>query len=111
MPPLKNYWSKTSICVVFDFQDERERQIGQIRDRVNRIKYERTMTAKEPTREFKKSFVNMAQEQPDSLSDDEKMQRIAKEMERKFKEGGVQSVTTVSYSLAGLVPIKLLPRF
>lgn len=74
---------------------ERDRQIGQIRERVNRIKYERTMTMKDPTvSRSKKSFANMAQEQPDSLTEDEKMQRIAKEMEKKFKEGGVQSVTT-----------------
>lgn len=58
------------------------------------------MTMKDPTvSRSKKSFANMAQEQPDSLTEDEKMQRIAKEMEKKFKEGGVQSVTTVNVLL------------
>ena len=46
------------------------------------------MTMKPPSiDEPTKSFANLAQERPDDgLTDDERMQKIAKEMERKFKE-------------------------
>ena len=54
------------------------------------------MTEKDPSDAPIKTFVNMAEQQSGDLTEDEKMQRIAEEMERKFKEGGVQSVTTVN---------------
>eukprot|EP00111_Clytia_hemisphaerica_P002852 TCONS_00008039-protein len=78
---------------------ERERQIEQIRERVNRIKHERTIGAKESSRtpsaepdtegnEEDKSFANIAQD-----ADHDKMEKLAQEMEKKFKESNSQQAS------------------
>ena len=72
-------------------QSERERQIAAVRDRVARIKYERTMTIKEPRDESSTGFEALLDEQEtQGLTEDEKMTRIAKKMEMKLREEGAQ---------------------
>ena len=56
-----------------------------------RIKYERTMTIKEPRDESSTGFEALLDEQEtQGLTEDEKMTRIAKKMEMKLREEGAQ---------------------
>lgn len=80
-------------------QTERERQIDQIRERVHRIKTERTLKSTTPESGKGKPFAKLAHEQPAGLREDEKMQNIAKEVERKLKEGTIQNASTVFFIL------------
>ena len=80
-------------------QEERERQIASIRERVARIKYERTMTMKEPKDPNAVGFESVLNpDEAKGLSEDEKMARIAKEMEKKFKSEAQQRPSTSNVS-------------
>ena len=85
-----------SFFVLF-FQNERERQIQSVQERVKRMKYERTMTVKEPKEEGGvEGFSSLLEdEEALGLTEDEKMARIAKKMELKFKQEGNQTAEQV----------------
>ncbi|XP_032219683.2 trichohyalin [Nematostella vectensis] len=66
---------------------ERERQITMIKERIARVRHERTMTMKEPrdptAPQGFQSFLD--DEEVKGLSEDERMKRVAAKMEQKFK--------------------------
>jgi len=78
-------------------KNERERQIQSVKERVKRIKYERTMTVKEPREEgVADGFKGLLEDdEADGLSEDEKMARIAQKMEMRFKQEGNQNIDQV----------------
>lgn len=77
-----------SLHSVFCFatQEERERQITMVRERIARVRHERTMTMREPKDEKAQGFESLlSEEEKQGLSEEEKMKRIAAKMEEKFK--------------------------
>lgn len=101
------------------YQTERERQIEQIRERVNRIKNERTVVTPTtpPTHDGADggasgdgpaSFTNMAQG-----ADHDKMEKLAKDMENKFKEAQVYFISDnlTTLVLNSILNIYLLQTF
>mgnify|MGYP000117374317 FL=1 len=79
-------------------QEERERQVARVRDRINRVRYERTMTVREPKDDKAQGFDSLlTEEEKQGLSEEEKMNRIAAKMQEKFKsEPRRVSVVSVS---------------
>ena len=95
---LHNIYIKKYFLYLLIYQTERERQIEQIRERVNRIKHERTIvTPTTPPADNAEggggqdaaSFADMAQS-----ADHDKMEKLAKDMENKFKEAQVRKLST-----------------
>ncbi|RMX39987.1 hypothetical protein pdam_00022972 [Pocillopora damicornis] len=77
-------------------KEERERQITMVRERIARVRYERTMTMREPKDEKAQGFESLlTEEEKEGLSEEEKMKRIAAKMEEKFKSEQ-RRVSTVS---------------
>lgn len=67
-------------------KEERERQITMVRQRIERVRYERTMTVREPKDEKAQGFESLlSEEEKLGLNEEEKMKRIAAKMEEKFK--------------------------
>ena len=57
-----------------------------VRERIARVRYERTMTMREPKDEKAQGFESLlSEEEKAGLSEEEKMKRIAAKMEEKFK--------------------------
>lgn len=74
------------IFFYFPTQEERERQITMVRERIARVRYERTMTMREPKDEKAQGFESLlSEEEKQGLSEEEKMKRVAAKMEEKFK--------------------------
>ena len=74
------------IFLYFPSQEERERQITMVRERIARVRYERTMTMREPKDEKAQGFESLlSEEEKQGLSEEEKMKRVAAKMEEKFK--------------------------
>ena len=67
-----------------------------VRDRISRVRHERTMTMKEPKSESKGFDHILTQEEAEGLSAEEKMKLIAAKMEQKFKVEERRVSTTVS---------------
>ncbi|CAH1784103.1 unnamed protein product [Owenia fusiformis] len=68
-------------------KDERQRQITMVRERVARVKYERTMTTKGKRDPNAKTFEELVDSNElKDLSSDDKMERVAKMMQDKFKQ-------------------------
>ncbi|PFX16028.1 hypothetical protein AWC38_SpisGene19720 [Stylophora pistillata] len=77
-------------------KEERERQITMVRERIARVRYERTMTMREPKDEKAQGFESLlTEEEKEGLSEEERMKRIAAKMEEKFKSEQ-RRVSTVS---------------
>ena len=71
-----------------------------VRERIARVRYERTMTMREPKDEKAQGFESLlTEEEKAGLSEEEKMKRIAAKMEEKFKseQRRVSTVTAVSF--------------
>ena len=66
-----------------------------VRDRISRVRYERTMTMKEPKSESKGFDHILTQEEAEGLSPEERMKLIAAKMEQKFKVEERRVSTTV----------------
>lgn len=66
-----------------------------VRDRLSRVRYERTMTMKEPRSESKGFDHILTQEEAEGLSAEERMKLIAAKMEQKFKVEERRVSTTV----------------
>jgi len=57
-----------------------------VRERIARVRHERTMTMREPKDEKVQGFESLlSEEEKQGLSEEEKMKRIAAKMEEKFK--------------------------
>eukprot|EP00794_Sanderia_malayensis_P006079 gene6079-6782_t len=71
---------------------ERERQIESVRNRVARIKYERTLTIKEPVDESSPSGFNklLTDKETDGLTEDEKMAKAARKLELIMRQEGTK---------------------
>lgn len=80
-----------------------------VRERIARVRYERTMTMREPKDEKAQGFESLlTEEEKEGLSEEEKMKRIAAKMEEKFKSEQ-RRVSTVS--AVGCVKLKKLCFF
>lgn len=67
-------------------KEERERQVARVRDRINRVRYERTMTVREPKDDKAQGFDSLlTEEEKQGLSEEEIMNRVAAKMQEKFK--------------------------
>ena len=66
-----------------------------VRDRISRVRHERTMTMKEPKSESKGFDHILTQEEAEGLSPEERMKLIAAKMEQKFKVEERRVSTTV----------------
>lgn len=66
-----------------------------VRDRISRVRHERTMTMKEPKSESKGFDHILTQEEAEGLSAEDKMKLIASKMEEKFKVEERRVSTTV----------------
>ena len=83
---------------IFPLQEERERQITMVRERIARVRYERTMTMREPKDEKAQGFESLlTEEEKEGLNEEEKMKRIAAKMEERFKSE-TRRVSTVTVS-------------
>ena len=69
-----------------------------VRDRISRVRHERTMTMKEPRSESRGFEHILTEEEKEGLSPEEKMKLIAAKMERKFKVEERRVSTTVGIS-------------
>ncbi|XP_041457735.1 trichohyalin-like isoform X3 [Lytechinus variegatus] len=65
-------------------KDERERQIAMVKERVQRVRYERTQTMKFKG-EGKKQFQDYLEKEESGLTEDEKMMKIADRINSQFK--------------------------
>lgn len=76
-----------------------------VRDRIQRARYERTMTMKEPRSESKGFDHILTREEAEGLSSEEKMKLIAAKMEQKFKveERRVSITVRITLNLCILV--------
>lgn len=72
-----------------------------VRDRITRVRYERTMTMKEPKSTSKGFDHILTQEEAEGLGPEEKMKLIAAKMEEKFKvvERRVSSTVTANCTI------------
>ena len=69
-----------------------------VRERIARVRYERTMTMREPKDEKAQGFESLlTEEEKEGLSEEEKMKRIAAKMEERFKSE-TRRVSTVAVS-------------
>lgn len=66
-----------------------------VRDRISRVRHERTMTMKEPKGESKGFDHILTQEEAEGLDPEERMKLIAAKMEQKFKVEERRVSTTV----------------
>lgn len=67
-----------------------------VRDRISRVRYERTMTMKEPKKKDSKGFDHLlTQEEAEGLNEEDRMKLIAAKMEEKFKNAERRASTTV----------------
>jgi hypothetical protein len=73
----KQYLEKTQAS-------ERERQMTMIKERVARVRFERTMTMRQKSNQTSTQFENLLQDSSD-LTEDEKMALAAKRMQERFK--------------------------
>ena len=80
---------------MYVLQEERDRQFTLVRDRISRVRHERTMTMMEPGKDSKGFAHILSQEEAEGLSDEEKMKLIAAKMEEKFKVEERRASTTV----------------
>ena len=87
-----------SHCSFLILQEERERQLTMVRDRISRVRHERTMTMKEPQSESRGFEHILTEEEKEGLSPEEKMKLIAAKMEQKFKVEERRTSTTVRIS-------------
>ena len=69
-----------------------------MRDRISRVRHERTMTMKEPKSDSKGFDHMLTQEEAEGLNAEEKMKLIAAKMEQKFKVEERRVSTTVRIS-------------
>ena len=70
-----------------------------VRERIARVRYERTMTMREPKDEKAQGFESLlSEEEKQGLSEEEKMKRVAAKMEEKFKS----ETRRVSVAVSGL---------
>ena len=70
-----------------------------VRERIARVRYERTMTMREPRDEKAQGFESLlSEEEKQGLSEEEKMKRVAAKMEEKFKS----ETRRVSVAVSGL---------
>ncbi|XP_074646022.1 uncharacterized protein LOC141902273 [Tubulanus polymorphus] len=67
-------------------KDERERQMTMIKNRVTRVRYERTMTMKAKSAQIAQQFDYIIDTDSSNMTQDEKMARAAKLMESKFRQ-------------------------
>ena len=79
-------------------QEESDRVVARIRDRIKRYRYRCKMTVREPKDGKAQGFYSfLTEEEKQGLSKEEKMKRIAAKMEEKFKnEQRRLSVVSVS---------------
>lgn len=83
-------------------KEERERQITMVRERIARVRYERTMTMREPKDEKAQGFESLlTEEEKAGLSEEEKMKRIAAKMEEKFKNEQRRASTVAALAPPG----------
>lgn len=76
-----------------------------VRERIARVRYERTMTMREPKDEKAQGFESLlTEEEKEGLSEEEKMKRIAAKMEERFKSE-TRRVSTVAVSHVALCEI------
>ena len=70
-----------------------------VRERIARVRYERTMTMREPKDEKAQGFESLlTEEEKAGLSEEEKMKRIAAKMEEKFKSEQRRASTVAAVS-------------
>ena len=70
-----------------------------VRERIARVRYERTMTMREPKDEKAQGFDSLlTEEEKAGLSEEEKMKRIAAKMEEKFKSEQRRASTVAAVS-------------
>jgi len=70
-----------------------------VRERIARVRYERTMTMREPKDEKAQGFESLlTEEEKAGLSEEEKMKRIAAKMEEKFKSEQRRASTVIAVS-------------
>ena len=87
-------------------QEERERQITMVRERIARVRYERTMTMKEPKEDKGQGFENLlTEEEKHGLSEEDKMKRIAAKMEEKFKSETRRVSTIAAVSIQSFLVV------
>ncbi len=68
-------------------QEERDRQIAMMKERVSRVRYERTITMKAKGALSAKKFDDLVNEKETSnMSEDDKMSLAAHRMQKKFQE-------------------------
>jgi len=83
-------------------KEERERQITMVRERIARVRHERTMTMREPKDEKAQGFESLlTEEEKAGLSEEEKMKRIAAKMEEKFKNEQRRASTVAALAPPG----------
>lgn len=81
-----------------------------VRERIARVRYERTMTMREPKDEKAQGFESLlTEEEKEGLSEEEKMKRIAAKMEERFKSE-TRRVSTVAVSDVAVCEIVALIR-
>ena len=68
------------------FQGERERQIALVKERVQRVRYERTQTTIKPKLGEKRQFEEFLSQDESGLSEDERMMKIADRINSQFKK-------------------------
>ena len=70
-----------------------------VRERITRVRHERTMTMREPKDEKAQGFESLlSEEEKQGLSEEEKMKRVAAKMEEKFKS----ETRRVSVAVSGM---------
>ena len=70
-----------------------------VRERIARVRYERTMTMREPKDDKAQGFESLlTEEEKAGLSEEEKMKRVAAKMEEKFKSEQRRASTVVAVS-------------
>lgn len=69
-----------------NLQEEREKQMTMVRERIQKVKFERTQTMLRRDGREKKAFLNVLGDESESksLSQDEKMSLAAEKMQQKF---------------------------
>nr|XP_006823325.1 PREDICTED: trichohyalin-like [Saccoglossus kowalevskii] len=68
-------------------KDERERQITMVKERIARVRYERTMTMKERANKNTADFEKMlSPDDPNGTPSDEKMSKLAADLNQRFKK-------------------------
>jgi len=92
-----NYSKRPRHKRFFFIQEEHDRQLEKTRERVARVRYEKTMTMKQRGDKSAKKFDEMVSGEGGSMSKDERMQLAAKQMEEQFKQSEKDVAAEVTF--------------